>query len=402
MGVGPGTLGQLGAGEPMSAAVARDPTSQLLPRWASGFWAGRRVLLTGHTGFKGAWLAAWLSNLGARVTGFSLPAAYGESQAWQVLGRQLAADGLADLRGDLRRRADLDSVIAQARPEIVLHLAAQAVVLDSYTAPEATWETNVLGTLHLLQALAARQSRDLLTVVCVTSDKCYENREWSWGYRETDVLGGTDPYSASKAACEILLASWRRSYGLQVQMRVASARAGNVIGGGDSARHRIVPDLLQAFAAGRPAVVRNPASVRPYQHVLDPLAGYLLLARRLHEQGAPFEQAYNFGPDASGALRTGQLAQTVARCWGADARIEISHPGAVPPSHEAATLLLDSAKARHELGWRPRWDAERAIAATVAWHKTWLHDVTRAVQVTRCQIEDYMAACADTERELSR
>jgi CDP-glucose 4,6-dehydratase len=400
VGLGASTMGLLEARRAMSDIVSTQALQRTLA-WAPDFWAGRRVLVTGHTGFKGAWLVAWLADLGARVTGFSLPGAHGESQIWQLIGPLLVAGGLTDLRGDLRQRADLDAAIAQAQPDIVLHLAAQAIVLDSYVEPEATWETNVLGTLYLLQALGARSSRDPVVVVCVTSDKCYENRDWPWGYRETDALGGADPYSASKAACEILLASWRRSFGQLSHVRVASARAGNVIGGGDAARHRIVPDLLQAFTAGRSAVVRNPTSVRPYQHVLDPLAGYLLLARRLYEKGEPFEQAYNFGPDANGVLRTGDLAWMVAQCWGGDARIETLSPGATSVHHEASTLLLDSAKARQELGWFPHWNAVQAVEVTVAWHKASLHDAAHAIEATRRQIEDYMVAGANNNFEPS-
>ncbi len=352
--------------------------------WDTAFWRGRRVLLTGHTGFKGAWLAAWLVKLGAHVTGFSLPAPGRQSQAWDFVGAELAAQGLNDLRGDING-AGLDAAVAAADAEIVLHLAAQAIVLDSYTAPVDTWQTNVMGTLQLLQALA-RHGRPC-AFVGVTSDKCYDNKGWPWGYREIDPLGGKDPYSASKAACEILLASWRASFSASTGIAVASARAGNVIGGGDNSAHRIVPDLVRAFAAGDAAHIRNPASTRPYQHVLEPLSGYMLLARFLHEQPQEFAQAYNFGPDAGGEQRTDRLARAVAAHWGPSARLTMNEEPAGPA--EAQFLMLDSSKARKDLAWMPTWNVEQAVAATVAWHKTALAHPQQAGTETLRQIAHY-------------
>jgi CDP-glucose 4,6-dehydratase len=337
--------------------------------WERGFWQGKRVLLTGHTGFKGAWLALWLHRAGAQVTGFSLPAPAAESAIWRNTQAMLTDGGLADLRGDIRDRTALDAAIAQSQPEIVFHLAAQAIVLDSYQVPEETWDVNVMGTLHALQAVARHSQGhgNPVTFLGITSDKCYENREWSWGYRENDPLGGKDPYSASKAACELLLASWRHSFGAAGDVRVASARAGNVIGGGDSAPHRIVPDVLEAFSRGVPVQVRNPRSTRPYQHVLEPLSGYLLLARFVHEQGARFEQAYNFGPDANGEKSTEWLATTAARLWGSDAQVTLA--ASAVQAHEAGSLMLDSGKARKELGWAATWQTADALAAAIAWHR---------------------------------
>jgi CDP-glucose 4,6-dehydratase len=358
--------------------------------WDPAFWSGRRVLLTGHTGFKGAWLAAWLSALGARVTGFSLPAPARESQAWQRMAAGLRAQGVADLRGDLNDDAAVAGAVAAAEPQIVLHLAAQAIVLDSYTAPVATWETNVMGTLRLLQAVAARGRP--CTFVGVTSDKCYDNKGWAWGYREIDPLGGKDPYSASKGACEILLASWRASFSAQTGVHVASARAGNVIGGGDDSPHRIVPDLMRAFAAGEPAFVRNPAATRPYQHVLEPLSGYMLLARFVHEDPARFTQAYNFGPHADGEQRNDWLAQCAAGAWGDAAHVVMNREAM--SAAEAHVLMLDSSKARKELGWTPAWDARRAVAHTVAWHKAALQPAADMLQETRRQIQEYEAGPA--------
>ncbi len=353
----------------------------------AGFWRGRRVLLTGHTGFKGAWLAAWLHRMGADVTGFSLPAPAYESPAWRALQPTLVAAGCTDLRGDVCDTAALDAAVREADASVVLHLAAQAIVLESYAAPEATWNTNVMGTLHLLQAVA-RHGRPA-TVIGVTSDKCYENREWAWGYRENDALGGHDPYSASKAAMEILLASWRRSFGAQAGIRVASARAGNVIGGGDGAAHRILPDLMNAFSRGEPAVVRRPDSVRPYQHVLEPLSGYLRLARILHEQGDSYAQAYNFGPPAGDACTTRWLAEVAAAQWGDGAAVQ--YPSAGQQPHEAGTLMLDSAKARQELGWSPRWTAREAVLATIDWHRAWLvGQSAETTAETLRQIDNYI------------
>lgn len=363
------------------------------PEWNPEFWRGRRVLLTGHTGFKGAWLAGWLYRLGAVVTGFSLPAPNYESPAWQAIGPSLCASGLQDLRGDIRNPQALDQAVAQARADVVLHLAAQALVLDSYAAPEITWDTNVMGSLHLLQALA--RHKHPATFIGITSDKCYENQEWVWGYRETDPLGGHDPYSSSKAAMEILLASWRRSFGAAANIRVATARAGNVIGGGDGAANRIVPDLLHAFASQSPGLVRRPQSVRPYQHVLEPLAGYLRLAQCVHEHGHRFEQAYNFGPAAGDERSTQWLAETAAACWGPDARMQYAN---TPQLHEARLLMLDSAKARQELGWHPRWNAHEAIHAAVDWHRTWLQSPQQAVAEAFRQIDIYAATSRYTPR----
>lgn len=332
------------------------------------FWRTRRVLLTGHTGFKGAWLAAWLRHMGAEVTGFSLPAPAYESPAWRALWPMLAEGGFTDLRGDVCDQAALHAAVRQADASVVLHLAAQAIVLDSYALPEQTWNTNVMGTLNVLQAMA-RHGHPAV-IIGVTSDKCYENREWAWGYRENDVLGGHDPYSASKAAMEILLASWRSSFGSKTGIRVASARAGNVIGGGDGAAHRILPDLMNAFSSGKPALVRRPDSVRPFQHVLEPLSGYLRLARILHEQDDSYAQAYNFGPPAGDACTTRWLAEAAAVQWGDGATVQYPPAGQQP--HEAGTLMLDSAKARQELDWSPRWTAREAVLATIDWHRVWL------------------------------
>ena len=324
------------------------------------FWRGRRVLVTGHTGFKGAWLSLWLDALGADVTGLALappttPSLFGLARLPEVL---------THVEGDIRDRALVNRVMRDASPEIVLHLAAQSLVRPSYDDPLGTWETNVMGTAHLLDA--ARHVTDLRAVLVVTSDKCYENREWVWGYRESDAMGGHDPYSASKGAAELLTASWRRSFFADGSVGVATARAGNVIGGGDWARDRLVPDAIRAFSTQTPLRLRNPGSTRPWQHVLEPLAGYLTLAQALCERPAEHAEGWNFGPDAAGTATVARVVDGLVKNWGGDARWE--HVGA-PSLHEARALSLDCAKARAQLGWRPRLSLDEALAWTVAWYR---------------------------------
>ena len=294
---------------------------------SSAFWHDRRVLVTGHTGFKGAWLSLWLSRLGARVTGLALAPETSPS-LFTLAG---LAERVDSRLGDIRSRAIVDAVVAESRPEVVFHLAAQALVRRSYADPVATYETNVMGTAHVLEA--ARRADGLRAVVVVTSDKCYENREWWWPYREDDALGGYDPYSSSKGCAELVTAAWRRSYfgGPASPAGVASARAGNVIGGGDWAEDRLVPDCMRAFGTSTPVVIRRPAAVRPWQHVLEPLAGYLLLAERLAE-GPGFAEAWNFGPSVDDARPVSWVVDRLVRFWGGDARW--AHDGSEQP-HEA-------------------------------------------------------------------
>ncbi|MSP92707.1 MAG: CDP-glucose 4,6-dehydratase [Myxococcales bacterium] len=353
---------------------------------AAAFWHGKRVLVTGHTGFKGAWLSLWLARLGADVTGFALDPPTTPS-LWQAAD---LGDLVRDLRGDVRDPAALDLAFRQARPEVVLHLAAQALVRASYSDPVGTFATNVMGTVHLLDAV--RRSAAVRAVVVVTSDKCYENRETGQPYRESDSLGGRDPYSASKACAEIATAAWRRSFSAAGRSAIASVRAGNVIGGGDWATDRLVPDLLAGFAAGRPAQVRNPRSVRPWQHVLDPLAGYLTLAQRLggarpqDDDPANWAQAWNFGPDPAACAPVGELARRLANLWGADAVLDVAAVPDGPP--EAHRLHLDATLARERLGWRPRLALDAALSWTVDWHRSW----TRAPAAARTACEDQIAA----------
>lgn len=340
------------------------------------FWGGKRVWVSGHTGFKGAWLCAWLSRLGATVMGTSLPAPARESLAWGEARSELALRGVADHRADIQGSAELAAALGRFKPEIALHLAAQAIVLDSYADMAGTWGANVMGTLSALEACAGAGAR---AIVVVTSDKCYRNKNWEWGYRESDELGGADPYSASKAACELLVESWRVSRARGEGIALGSARAGNVIGGGDNAPWRILPEMLAAFGRGEAGQVRNPASTRPFQHVLEPLSGYMLLARRLFEQaggGPAFDEPFNFGPGPEGERSAGWLADAAARAWGEGARVE-KGPGEAG-SREARALMLDSSKAAKRLGWRPTWGAEEAALMSALWEKARLAGSARA------------------------
>lgn len=325
------------------------------------FWHGRRVLVTGHSGFKGAWLGLWLARLGAVPLGLSLPA-QDEAEAERLA---FLANRVAAVACDVRDAAATHAAMTELAPEIVLHLAAQPLVRRSYLDPRLTFETNVMGTLNLLEAVRVQPS--VRSVVIATTDKCYENREWPWPYREIDPLGGHDPYSASKACTEILAASWRNSFAAASDRRIAiaTARAGNVIGGGDWAQDRLVPDAIRAFGQNQSVVVRNPGATRPWQHVLDALCGYLLLAERLHADGDRFARAWNFGPDSSAERSVSDVLETLTRLWGEKASWRSDAPSG---PHEAHRLALDSSKARQELGWRPRLDFEAALTLTAEWH----------------------------------
>jgi CDP-glucose 4,6-dehydratase len=348
------------------------------------FWRGRRVFVTGHTGFKGSWLVLWLRALGAEVSGYALapptaPCLYEVARA---------GEGIRSVTGDVRDAAALGGALREAQPEIVFHLAAQSLVVAGYSAPMETYSTNVLGTAQLLEQ--ARSVGSVRAVVGVTTDKCYENRERAQGYREDEALGGRDPYSSSKAAAELVIAAYRDSFLRERGVAVASARAGNALGGGDWAAQRIVPDLLAAFARGEAAELRRPAAVRPWQHVLDPLAGYLALGRRLLERGDEFAEAWNFGPGEGELVSVAQLAAEVASAWGNAARTTSS---TAETPHEALTLQLDASKARARLGWQPRWNFKTTIRATVDWHRAWLAGKDmRAFSLG--QIERYSAAAA--------
>lgn len=347
------------------------------------FWAGRRVFLTGHTGFKGGWLALWLQRLGAEVHGFSLePPTHPSLFETAQVGKALASEVL----GDIRDYGTLEEALKKANPEIIFHLAAQPLVRASYREPLETLATNVMGTAHLLEA--ARKIDGLLAVVIITTDKCYENREWVYPYRETDPLGGHDPYSASKACAEIVTASYRASFfGKERAVAVATARAGNVIGGGDWAEDRLVPDCIRAFSNGQSVDLRYPEAVRPWQHVLEPLSGYLMLAESLCGEFAPdYAGAWNFGPDASGDATVGRIAQQVVKLWGEG---QVVLPPAIQNHpHEAGLLRLDITKTRSQLHWHPRWAIDRALQETVAWYKAW-HAGQDMHAYTLAQIDAY-------------
>ena len=330
-----------------------------------GFWAGRRVLVTGHTGFKGAWLSLWLRRMGAEVFGYALPPP-SEPSLFDLACRDAMA---RDIRGDLRDLAAVQDAFAAARPEIVLHLAAQSLVRPSFEDPVGTYATNILGTVHVLEA--ARKQGGVWAFVVVTSDKAYENREWHWAYREDEAMGGYDPYSSSKGCAELVTAAYRRSYFAPgtpgAGTGIGSARAGNVIGGGDWALDRLVPDCIRAFQRGEAVAIRNPQSTRPWQHVLEPLAGYLMLAERLAgPEGASFAEGWNFGPAESDALSVGEVVEILVRHWGQGARWTGDH---TPKPHEARYLKVDASKARGRLGWRPALDVNEALAWSVEWYR---------------------------------
>jgi len=346
------------------------------------FWRGRRILLTGHTGFKGGWLALWLARLGAEVHGFSLapPTDPSFSVACGVDRRLASAT-----TGDITDAAAIRRVVQGVRPQVILHLAAQALVRASYVAPVDTFRTNVLGTVNVLEA--ARGVAELEAIVSVTTDKCYENREWLWPYREDEPLGGRDPYSSSKACAELATAAYRQSFFDGAGVRVVTARAGNVIGGGDWAADRLVPDLLRAADAGRSTPIRAPLAIRPWQHVLEPLAGYLDLAEALSEPGRALPAQWNFGPVDDDVRPVSWIADRVAaRVPGASWHVDdASHP------HEAHTLRLDSSRARTLLGWRPRWSLEVALDRTLDWHLAW-RDRQDMAAISLAQIDAYEAA----------
>jgi CDP-glucose 4,6-dehydratase len=321
-------------------------------------YSGRRVLVTGHTGFKGSWLSLWLHSLGAHVTGLALDPSSQPSH-WRLLNLPIN-----DHRVDIRDQAAVRSVFDAEKPEFVFHLAAQPLVRRSYHEPVVTWGTNVMGTVHVLEAV--RHTPDVRGVVVVTSDKCYENREWPWGYRERDRLGGHDPYSASKAGAEFVAASYRAAFLSHPSAPLlATARGGNVIGGGDWSEDRLIPDLVRAATAHEPLVIRSPRATRPWQHVLDCLSGYLVLGQRLLAGDTTCADAWNFGPDADGDRTVEQVLLHLARSW-PDLRWKVSSS---PQPHEAGSLQLDSARANSHLGWRPVWGIDKALHHTAHWYR---------------------------------
>lgn len=349
-------------------------------------WKGRRVLVTGHTGFKGSWLTAWLHGMGAEVTGYALAPPSEPSLFEQARLAELVDHHEADIR-DLGR---LRAVVEASRPEIVFHLAAQPLVRLSYDEPVETYAVNVMGTVHVLEAI--RQVGGVKACVCVTSDKCYENREWIWPYRETDPMGGHDPYSSSKGCSELVIAAYRNSYFparaiAEGGLALASVRAGNVIGGGDWATDRLIPDLVRAFMAGAAPVIRSPDAVRPWQHVLEALGGYIMIAERLLAGDAAFADAWNFGPSDDDARPVSWIVDRMRARWGDDAAP--SEADAMPRPHEAGLLRLDSSKARAALGWRPALILDEALSWIVDWHRQ-VESGADARAVTRAQIDEYV------------
>lgn len=352
----------------------------------TAFWKGKRVLLTGHTGFKGSWLSLWLQSMGAQVVGYAL-APPTKPSLFEVaeIGK-----GMTSIIGDIRDLEHLRAVFAEHRPEIVIHMAAQPLVRYSYIEPVETYSTNVMGTVNLLEAVRGTDS--VKAVVNVTSDKCYENKEWPWGYRENEPMGGYDPYSNSKGCAELVTAAYRNSYfnsstiNNQQSTALATARAGNVIGGGDWAEDRLIPDIMRAITEGKPVNIRNPHAIRPWQHVLEPLSGYLLLAQKLYEEGTVYAEGWNFGPNDEDAKPVQWIVEKLTKSWGEGANWALDggdHP------HEAHYLKLDCSKAKARLDWHPRWHLDETLDKIINWHKYYQQGANMKA-VTLAQIDMYL------------
>jgi len=329
------------------------------------FWNGKKVFLTGHTGFKGGWLSLWLASMGAKVTGYALA-----PNTTPNLFAVLAIDSLIEKSyiADIRDLVGLQKAMLAAKPDVVIHMAAQPLVRYSYVKPVETYATNVMGTVHILESV--RTTDSVRATVVVTTDKCYENKEWVWGYRENDQMGGFDPYSNSKGCAELVTSAYRQSYFSNPNStnKVASARAGNVIGGGDWSEDRLIPDAIKAFEANKPLTIRNPMAKRPWQHVLEPLSGYLILAQALYEQGAPFASAWNFGPRDEDNREVQEVVNLLISGWGNSAHWEIESS---EQPHEAELLKLDCTKARMQLGWVPKWNLEIATQKIIQWQSAY-------------------------------
>lgn len=328
------------------------------------FWRGKRVFLTGHTGFKGSWMSLWLQQMGVELTGFALAAPTQPS----LFDEARVGAGMISLIGDIRDAEELTNALISADPEIVIHMAAQPLVRASYDDPVGTYATNVMGTVHLLEAV--RRAPSVRALCVVTTDKCYENREWVWGYREDEAMGGYDPYSNSKGCSELVVSAYRHSFFSGAgNTAIASGRAGNVIGGGDWAADRLVPDILRAFTAGEPVVIRNPLSIRPWQHVLEPVSGYLTLCQALWDTQTEVAEGWNFGPRDEDAQPVQWIVDRMCGMWGNGATWQRD------PSvqlHEARSLKLDISKAGARLGWQPRWSLATALDSIVEWQRAWL------------------------------
>jgi CDP-glucose 4,6-dehydratase len=347
----------------LSSTQNATPTSTARPK----LWQGKRVFLTGHTGFKGGWLALWLASKGAIVRGYALD----PSTEPNLFTAARIGSVIEDIRGDIRDSSKLEPALRDFAPEVVFHLAAQPLVRYSYEDPIGTYETNVIGTARVLDAV--RRTPSVRAVVSVTTDKCYENKEWLWGYRETDPLGGYDPYSSSKACAEIVSAAYRQSYFpvsklAEHQCALATGRAGNVIGGGDWSLDRLIPDLVRGFLAGEPVLIRRPHAIRPWQHVLEPLLGYILLAEHLLTHDPRYATAFNFGPSDDDAQEVGWIVERMTQFWGGNASWKLDED---PGVHEAGYLKLDASRARAELAWHPRLQLETTLHWLVDWYKAW-------------------------------
>jgi CDP-glucose 4,6-dehydratase len=332
------------------------------------FWRGKKVFLTGHTGFKGSWLSLWLQKLGAEVTGYALQPPTDPS-LFEVAN---VAQGMTSVIGDIRDAEALSKAMRDAAPDIVIHMAAQPLVRYSYVNPVETYSTNVMGTVHLLESV--RQTPSVRAVVNVTSDKCYDNKEWVWGYRENEAMGGFDPYSNSKGCAELVASAYRNSFFNPAKynehkVALASVRAGNVIGGGDWAADRLIPDILRAISDGKPVVIRSPHAIRPWQHVLEPLSGYLLLAEKLYTQGVAYAEGWNFGPADEDAKPVQWIVEQLTQQWGAGASWLLDSSD---QPHEAHYLKLDCSKAKMRLDWQPRWHLGHTLEMIVAWQQAWL------------------------------
>lgn len=346
----------------------------------SDFWHNRSVFITGHTGFKGGWIALWLSHMGARVSGYSLNPPSSPNFFTEVqLESRMVNSTIADIR-DLGRLSD---AIKSANPSVVIHMAAQPLVRESYNAPVETFSTNVMGTVNLLEAV--RKANSVEAIVNITTDKCYENKEWIWSYRENDRLGGHDPYSSSKACSELVASAYRNSFLNDAQINLASVRAGNVIGGGDWASDRLIPDFLRSIDNGQTLRIRSPHAVRPWQHALEPISGYLMLAEKLVTQGINYQGAWNFGSDEADAK---PVSWIVERLCSKIPTVKWEIEG-TPQPHEANLLKLDSSKAKMKLHWKPRWALETALNATIDWHQAWKQRVAMGEYSIK-QIESYL------------